>query len=111
MRQPINAILLRIFISEDQVYQKRPLYEMIVLKAREMRMRGATVLRGPMGFGHSRQLRTTKILRLARGLPFVIEIVDTEEKIFDFLPLLEEMISSGVVILERVQTFEYGVGV
>ena len=76
-----DAVLLRIFIGEDDKADHRPLYEAIVLKAREMHLAGATVLRGPMGFGHSSVLHTTKIVRLSQDLPLVIEIVDSEEKI------------------------------
>src|SRR5206468_7496420 len=79
-----DAVLLRIFIGEDDKTDHRPLYEAIVLKAREMHLAGATVLRGPMGFGHSSVLHTTKIVRLSQDLPLVIEIVDSEEKINAF---------------------------
>jgi PII-like signaling protein len=86
----------------------RPLYEAIVLKAREMHLGGATVLRGPMGFGHSSRLHTAKILRLSEDLPLVIEIVDSEDKINAFLPILDRMMSSGLVTLEKVQVLQYG---
>jgi len=79
-----DAMLLRIFIGEDDKYQGRPLYETIVLQARELHLAGATVLRGPMGFGHSSRLHTAKILRLSEDLPIVIEIVDEEAKIKNF---------------------------
>jgi PII-like signaling protein len=79
-----------------------------VLKAREMQLAGATVLRGPMGFGHSSRLHTAKILRLSEDLPFVIEIVDSEAKINAFLPTLDAMVTSGLVTLERVQVLQYG---
>ena len=79
-----DAMLLRIFIGEDDKADHKPLYEAIVLKAREMHLAGATVLRGPLGFGHSSVLHTTKIVRLSQDLPIVIEIVDTEEKINGF---------------------------
>ncbi len=103
-----DAVLLRIFIGEDDRADGRPLYEAIVLKAREMHLAGATVLRGPMGFGHSSRLHTAKILRLSEDLPYVIEIVDTEERINDFLPELEAIMGSGLVTLERVQVIQYG---
>ena len=80
MHLPEDAVLLRIFIGESDRYQHRPLYEAIVLKARELQLAGATVLRGPMGFGKSSHLHTAKILRLSMDLPMVIEIVDTEER-------------------------------
>jgi len=106
-----DAVLLRIFIGEDDKADHKPLYEAIVLKAREMHLAGATVLRGPMGFGHSSVLHTTKIVRLSRDLPLVIEIVDSEEKVRAFLPALETMMtSSGLVTLEKVQVIRYGTG-
>jgi PII-like signaling protein len=108
MQIPRNAMLLRIFIGEDDRHAHRPLYEAIVLKAREMHLAGATVLRGPMGFGHSSRLHTAKILRLSEDLPFVIEIVDSEEKINAFLPVLDAMMVSGLVTLEKVQVLQYG---
>ena len=108
MQIPKQAVLLRIFFGEDDRVEGRPLYEAIVLKAREMHLAGATVLRGPMGFGASSRLHTTKILRLSEDLPLVIEIVDSEEKINDFLPVLDRMMSSGLVTLEKVQVLQYG---
>ena len=108
MQIPKNAILLRIFIGESDRHGHRPLYESIVLKAREMHLGGATVLRGPMGFGHSSRLHTAKILRLSEDLPLVIEIVDSEEQINAFLPVLDEMMNSGLVTLEKVQVLQYG---
>jgi PII-like signaling protein len=108
MQAPQNALLLRIFIGEDDKHDGKPLYEAIVLKAREMHLAGATVLRGPMGFGQSSHLHTTKILRLSQDLPLVIEIVDTKERIDAFLPVLDSMMSSGLVTLENVQVRQYG---
>ena len=100
-------MLLRIFIGESDRWNHKPLYEAIVLRAREMHLGGATVLRGPMGFGKSSRMHTAKILRLSMDLPIVIEIVDSEAKINAFLPALEEMMSGGMVTLERVQVIEY----
>jgi PII-like signaling protein len=108
MQLPRDAVLLRIFIGEDDKSGHRPLYEAIVLKAREMQLAGATVLRGPMGFGHSSRLHTTKILRLSQDLPLVIEIVDAQEKIDAFLTVLDGMMSSGLVTIEKVQVLQYG---
>lgn len=108
MRIPKQALLLRIFIGEDDKFGGSPLHEAIVLKARELQIAGATVLRGPMGFGASSRLHTTKILRLSEDLPLVIEIVDSEEKINGFLPVLDGMMSSGLVTLEKVQVLQYG---
>jgi uncharacterized protein len=108
MQIPKQAVLLRIFIGEDDKCQGRPLYEAIVIKAREMHLAGATVLRGPMGFGASSRLHTTKILRLSEDLPLVIEMVDSEDKINGFLPTLDGMMSSGLITLEKVQVLQYG---
>jgi uncharacterized protein len=109
MSVPHDAVLLRIFIGEDDKHEGRPLHEAIVLKAREQHLAGATVLRGPMGFGHSSRLHTAKILRLSEDLPLVIEIVDSDAKIQAFLPLLDVMMGSGLVTLEKVQVLQYGV--
>jgi uncharacterized protein len=108
MQIPKDAMLLRIFIGESDEFGDRPLYEAIVLRAREMHLAGATVLRGPMGFGQSSLLHTAKILRLSVDLPLIIEIVDSEEKINALLPALEDMIGSGLVTLEKVQVLQYG---
>src|ERR1700747_91470 len=107
MEVPSDSMLLRIFIGESDRWNYKPLYEGIVLKAREMHLGGATVLRGPMGFGKSSRMHTAKILRLSMDLPIVIEIVDSEEKIREFLPILDEMIVGGLVTLERVQAIVY----
>jgi len=110
MHIPKDAMLLRIFLGENDRWQGRPLYEALVLKAREMHLGGATVLRGPMGFGHSSRLHTAKILRLSEDLPFVVEIVDSDDRIRAFLPVLEGMMGSGLVTLEKVQVLRYGAG-
>ena len=107
MNLPNEATLLRIFIGESDRWQHKPLYEVIVLKARELHLAGATVLRGPMGFGKSSRLHTAKILRLSMDLPLVIEIVDAEEKIQGFLPVLNEMVQGGLVTLEKVRVIHY----
>jgi hypothetical protein len=107
MHLPHEAVLLRIFIGESDRWQHQPLYEALVLKAREMHLAGATVLRGPMGFGKSSRLHTTKILQLSMDLPLVIEIVDAEEKINTFLPVLETMMKRGLVTLEKVRVIDY----
>jgi hypothetical protein len=107
MHLPQNAVLLRIFIGESDRWHHRPLYEAIVMKAREAHLAGATVLRGPMGFGKSSHVHTAKILRLSTDLPLVIEIVDTEEKINAFLPALEEMMGGGLVTLEKAKVIHY----
>lgn len=110
MQVPTDAVLLRIFIGESDHYHGKPLYEAIVLKAREIHLAGATVLRGPMGFGHSSRLHTAKILRLSEDLPLVIEIVDGEDKINQFLPLLDSMMGHGLITLEKVKVLRYGGG-
>jgi len=107
MHLPEDAVLLRIFIGESDRYQHRPLYEAIVLKARELELAGATVLRGPMGFGKSSHLHTAKILRLSMDLPIVIEIVDTAQKVDAFLPVLDEMMGGGLVTLEKAKVIRY----
>ena len=103
-------MLLRIFLGENDHWQGRPLYEALVLKAREMHLAGATVLRGPMGFGKSSRLHTSKIIRLSTDLPLVIEIIDSEEKINSFLPALDEMAGGGLVTLEKVKVVHYRSG-
>jgi hypothetical protein len=108
MQIPKDAVLLRIFIGEDDRTHGRPLYEAIVMAAREMHIAGATVLRGPMGFGRSSRLHTAKILRLSEDLPMVVEIVDAEERIQALLGVIEPMIGSGLVTLEKVQVLRYG---
>lgn len=107
MNLPEESVLLRIFIGESDRHDGRALYETIVLKAREQKLAGATVLRGPMGFGATSHLHTAKILRLSGDLPIVIEIVDTEPKIQAFLPLLEPMLGGGLVTLENVKVLHY----
>jgi PII-like signaling protein len=107
MQIPHDAVLLRVFIGESDRWHHQPLYEAIVLKAREMHLAGATVLRGPMGFGKSSRLHTAKILRLSMDLPLVIEIVDGEEKIQEFLPVLDEMMGGGLLTMEKVRVIEY----
>jgi uncharacterized protein len=110
MEIPTDAVLLRIFIGESDKWQHKPLYEAIVLAARTAHLAGATVLRGPMGFGKSSRVHTAKILRLSMDLPLVIEIVDSEEKINAFLPVLDEMIGGGLVTLEKVKVLHYRSG-
>jgi uncharacterized protein len=110
MQIPHEAVLLRIFIGESDRWEHKPLYEAIVLKARELHLAGATVLRGPMGFGKSSRLHTAKILRLSMDLPLVIEIVDSEEKVQAFLPLLNKMMGGGLLTLEKVRVIEYRAG-
>jgi PII-like signaling protein len=103
-----DAVLLRIYIGEDDKTDHKPLYEALVLKAREMGLAGATVLRGPMGFGHSSVLHTTKILRLSQDLPLVIEIIDSEDKVDAFVDAIGPMMGSALVTTEKVKVIQYG---
>jgi PII-like signaling protein len=105
-----DGLLLRIFVGEMDKVQHSPLYEAIVLKAREMGLAGATVLRGPMGFGAHSRLHTAKILRLSEDLPVLIEIVDKEEAIHRFLPELDKLMGDGLVTLEKVRVIQYRAG-
>src|SRR5438094_9835113 len=107
MHIPQDAVLLRICIGESDRYGHRPLYEAIVFRARELQLAGATVLRGPMGFGKSSHLHTAKILRLSMDLPMVIEIVDSAEKVNAFLPVLDQMMGGGLVTLEKAKVIRY----
>src|SRR5713101_6263375 len=108
MQSPRDAMLLRIFIGENDRYHGKPLYEVLVLKARELHLAGATVLRGPLGFGKSSRLHSAKILRLSEDLPMVVEIVDSQPKIEELLGATEGMIASGLVTREKVQVLQYG---
>ena len=108
MQIPKQATLLRILVGEDDRHDGRPLYEAIVMKAREAGLAGATAWRGGMGFGHSSRLRTMKIMRLSEDLPVIIEIVDAREKIDAFLPALEAMMTGGLVTLDTVEVLRYG---
>lgn len=107
MNIPEEGYLLRVFIGESDKYGHKPLYEVIVLKAREAGLAGATVLRGVMGFGKNSILHTAKILRLSEDLPMIVEIVDSLEKVESFLPALDEMIKDGLVTLEKVRVIHY----
>jgi PII-like signaling protein len=107
MHLPHDSLLLRIYLGEGDRWEGRPLYEAIVLRARAHPLAGATVLRGALGFGRSSRLHTAKILRLSDDLPLVIEIVDSEERIRSFLPLLDDMMRGGLVTLEKVQVLDY----
>ncbi len=107
MHIPEEGYLLRIFIGESDKHGHRPLYEAIVLRAREAGLAGATVIRGVMGFGKNSVLHTAKILRLSEDLPMVIEIVDSLQKIESFLPELNAMITDGLVTLERVRVIHF----
>jgi PII-like signaling protein len=107
MQIPEDAVLLRIFIGESDRWENKPLYEAIVLKAREMHLGGATVLRGPMGYGKTSRLHTAKILDLSTDLPLIIEIVDSEAAITAFLAVINQMITGGLVTMEKVKVLHY----
>jgi len=107
MKLPEEGLLLRIFIGESDTHQGKALYEQIVLKARELNLAGATVLRGIMGFGATSRLHTAKLLRLSEDLPVVVEIVDTEENLNKLLPFLDEAVQEGLVTLERARIIKY----
>jgi PII-like signaling protein len=109
MNLPENGVLLRIFIGESdkEPGRNRPLYESIVRRAREAHLAGATVLRGPMGFGRHSRVHTAKLLELSTDLPIVIEIVDSEGKIDAFLPTVDELVTEGLVTLEAVRIVRY----
>lgn len=107
MNLPAESVLLRVFIGESDRHGGLPLYEAIVLKARESGLAGATVLRSPMGFGATSRLHTAKILRLSDDLPMIVEIVDEEQKVEAFLPVLDGMMGGGLVTLEKVRVIHY----
>jgi PII-like signaling protein len=107
MKLPEQGMLLRIFIGESDTHQGKALYEQIVLKARELNLAGATVTRGLMGFGADSRLHTAKLLRLSEDLPVVVEIVDTEEKLNQLLPFLDEVVTEGLITLEKVRVIKY----
>jgi PII-like signaling protein len=109
MELPKEAMLLRIYIGEKDQHDGRPLYDVIVKEARQKQMAGATVLRGPMGYGHSTHVHRANFLDISEDLPIVIEMVDTLDKINAFLPVLDAM-KSGLVTLEKVQVLRYGAG-
>ena len=108
MQPQQQATLLRLFVGERDRHGHQPLYEAIVTKAREQGLAGATVLRGLLGFGASSVLHTAKLVEISDDLPMVVEIVDAEEKIERFLPVLEELMPSGLVTLEKVRVLQYG---
>ena len=107
MKLPEDALLLRIFIGESDHYHGKPLYEQIVLKARELNLAGSTVLKGVMGFGADSRIHTAKFLELSVDLPMVIEIVDTEENINKLMPFIDENVKEGLVTLEKMRVIKY----
>ena len=107
MKLPEEGMLLRIFIGESDHYKDKALYEQIVLKARELNMAGATVIRGIMGFGADSRMHTAKVLRLSEDLPVIVEIVDTEENLNKLMPFLDEAVVEGLITLEKVRVIKY----
>jgi uncharacterized protein len=107
LKLPEKSVLLRIFIGESDKYKGKPLYEQIVLKARELNLAGATVLRGVMGFGADSRMHSAKLLDLSMDLPIVIEIIDTKEKIDKLLPFIDENLTEGLVTLENIKVIKY----
>ena len=107
MHLPEEGLLLRIFVGESDIFQEKSLYEQIVLKARELNLAGATVLRGIMGFGAASRIHSAKFLRLSEDMPIVIEIADTEENINKLLPFLDQTVKGGLVTLEKIKVVQY----
>ena len=107
MKLPEQALMLRIFIGESDRHKGKPLYEQIVLKARELNLAGATVTRGILGFGADSRLHSSKILELSEDLPIIIEIVDTEENINRLMPFIDETVMEGLVTLEKMRVIKY----
>lgn len=107
MKKPENGQLLRVFIGESDTLHGRPLYEAIVKKARELHLAGATVTRGIMGFGADSRIHSAKILRLSEDLPVIIEIADTEEKIQEILPFIDEHVKEALITLENIRVIKY----
>ena len=102
-----NAQLLRIYLDKNLQHKNKPMYEQIVLQAKELKLAGATVLRGIMGFGAERHLHTAKLLSLSESLPVVVEIVDSEENINKLLPYIDENLKEGLVTIEKVRVYKY----
>lgn len=107
MKLPEEGMLLRIFIGEADSFKGKPLYEQIVLKARELNLAGATVIHGTMGFGAGSRIHTAKIVRLSEDLPIIVELVDTEEKLNSLMPFLDETVEEGLITMERVKVVKY----
>jgi PII-like signaling protein len=107
MKLPEQGTLLRIFVGETDTYKGTALYEAIVLKARELNLAGATVIRGIMGYGAHSRIHSAKLLRLSEDLPIIIEIVDRDEKINALLPFLDETVQEGLITMEKVRIIKY----
>lgn len=107
MKLPEDGMLLRVFIGETDKYKGKPLYEQIILQAKQLNLAGGTVLRGLMGYGASSRVHSAKLLRLSEDLPVVVEIVDTEEKLQVLIPFLDETVTDGLVTMEQVKVIKY----
>ena len=107
MKLPDKGVLLRVFIGETDSFHGKPSYEQIILKARELHMAGATAVRGIMGFGANSRIHTTRLLTLSEDLPVIIEIVDTEDKINEIMPFIDEVVQEGLITRERVDVIKY----
>ena len=107
MKLPSEGLLLRVFTGETDRYKGKALYEQIVLKARELNLAGATVVRGIMGFGANSRVHTTKVLRLSEDLPVIVEIVDTEENLNKLMPFLDEVVGEGLITMEKARVIKY----
>lgn len=107
MKLPNEGLLLRIFIGESDQHKGKALYEQIVLKARELNLAGATVLRGIMGYGANSRVHTAKLLELSDDLPIIIEIVDTEKNLNKILPFLDDVVTEGLITLEKIRIIKY----
>ncbi|HHD12141.1 MAG TPA: DUF190 domain-containing protein [Deltaproteobacteria bacterium] len=107
MKLPEEGVLLRIFIGEMDTHEGKPLYEQIVLRARQLKLAGATVIRGIMGFGAHSRVHTSKILRMSEDMPVIIEIVDREEKLAELMPFLDEVVKEGLITMEKVRVIKY----
>ena len=107
MKLPVEGLLVRIFVGESDTYHGRLLYEAIVIKARELNLAGATVLRGIMGFGAASRIHSAKLLRLSEDMPVIIEIVDTKDEIDKIMPFLDKVVSQGLITLEKALVIKY----
>lgn len=107
MKLPSDAYRIRIYVGESDKVDGKPVYEAIVLAAREKGLAGATALRGFLGFGKNSRIHTSKVLRLSEDLPVVVEIVDRQEKIEAFLPVLDRMVEEGLVTVEKARIIVY----
>ncbi len=107
MALPENGMLLRIFIGQGDRLEGKPLYEQIVLKARELKLAGATVIRGVMGFGARSLVHTARFLRLSEDLPIIVELIDTEENLNKIFPFLNDNVDEGLITIEKATVIKY----